>query len=169
MEWETFFRENEQPKDIDMVRKCVDEFCNYFGEKHTSRENIPIVLVTSGGTTIPFEQNMVRFIDNFSAGTRGSASVEYFLRNGYAAIFLHRATSLKPFSRHLTTNNILDILEKDDPGNTVKVIMKRQKYGLELNQGLCYPHILYINFEVLFKILGEIRILTKNSSAATNI
>ena len=33
-----------------------------------------VVLVTSGGTTIPLETNTVRFIDNFSAGTRGSAS-----------------------------------------------------------------------------------------------
>lgn len=30
----------------------------------------------SGGTTVPLEQNTVRFIDNFSAGTRGSSSAE---------------------------------------------------------------------------------------------
>ena len=118
MEWERFFQQNEEPKDIDRVKNSVDEFCNYFCEQ--TRFTIPIVLVTSGGTTIPFEQNMVRFIDNFSAGTRGSASVEYFLRKGYAAIFLHRSTSLKPFARHFA-GNVLDILEKDDLRNTVMV------------------------------------------------
>ena len=46
--------------------------------------------IKSGGTTVPLEQNTVRFIDNFSAGTRGSASAEYFLGAGYQVIFLHR-------------------------------------------------------------------------------
>jgi phosphopantothenate-cysteine ligase len=33
--------------------------------------------VTSGGTTVPLERQMVRFLDNFSAGTRGAISAEY--------------------------------------------------------------------------------------------
>jgi len=55
----------------------------------------------------------VRFLDNFSAGTRGSASAEHFLRTGnYAVIFLHRQHSLQPFSRHYShsTNPFLDLL-----------------------------------------------------------
>jgi hypothetical protein len=40
----------------------------------------PIVLVTSGGTTVPLERNCVRFIDNFSKGTRGALSAEQFLQ-----------------------------------------------------------------------------------------
>lgn len=39
----------------------------------------PIVCVTSGGTTVPLERNCVRFIDNFSKGNRGAASVEEFI------------------------------------------------------------------------------------------
>ena len=34
-------------------------------------------LFQSGGTTVPLEGSTVRFIDNFSIGTRGSASAEY--------------------------------------------------------------------------------------------
>lgn len=49
-----------------------------------------MVFLKSGGTTVPLEQNTVRFIDNFSAGTRGSASAEYFLEAGYDVIFIHR-------------------------------------------------------------------------------
>ena len=38
-----------------------------------------VVCVTSGGTTVPLERNCVRFIDNFSRGTRGALSVEQFI------------------------------------------------------------------------------------------
>jgi phosphopantothenate-cysteine ligase len=44
----------------------------------------------SGGTTVPLEHNTVRFVDNFSAGTRGSASAEYFLEKSYVVIFIYR-------------------------------------------------------------------------------
>ena len=39
----------------------------------------PVVVITSGGTIVPLEQRCVRFIDNFSAGTRGALSTEQFL------------------------------------------------------------------------------------------
>lgn len=59
----------------------------------------PIALVTSGGTLIPLERRTVRFIDNFSTGTRGAALAERLLDHGYAVIFLHRKSSKRPFSR----------------------------------------------------------------------
>ena len=40
----------------------------------------PVVCVTSGGTTVPLERHCVRFIDNFSGGTRGALSAENFLQ-----------------------------------------------------------------------------------------
>lgn len=61
----------------------------------------PVVLVTSGGTTVPLERNTVRFLDNFSTGARGAASVEHFLELGYAVIFATRTGSVQPFGRHL--------------------------------------------------------------------
>jgi len=95
------------------VRKKVEAFIS------STRNRI--VLVTSGGTTVPLEQNTVRFIDNFSAGTRGSASAEYFLRQGYAVIFLHRHDSLLPFNRRLrpqnATWNFIDLLKTDANGS----------------------------------------------------
>eukprot|EP01031_Cornospumella_fuschlensis_P038948 gene38948-47380_t len=59
--------------------------------------NRPIALVTSGGTQVPLERNMVRFIENFSTGDRGAKSVEYFLANNYSVIFLYRTQSKLPF------------------------------------------------------------------------
>lgn len=56
----------------------------------------------------------VRFLDNFSAGTRGATSAEYFLAAGYAVIFMHRQHSLSPYTRHYshTTNPFLDLLSE---------------------------------------------------------
>jgi phosphopantothenate-cysteine ligase len=74
------------------------------------RTNTPVVLVTSGGTIVPLEKNMVRFIDNFSKGTRGAASAESFLAEGFAVVFLHRKGSLMPFSHmssHITSDELL--------------------------------------------------------------
>ena len=64
-EWEQFFEENEPPKGCEGARRAVGDFCGA-----ASGAERKVVLVTSGGTTVPFERNTVRFIDNFSAGTR---------------------------------------------------------------------------------------------------
>ncbi|KAG4033332.1 hypothetical protein MFRU_005g03430 [Monilinia fructicola] len=80
-----------------------------------------VVLVTSGGTTVPLERQTVRFIDNFSAGTRGATSAEYFLEAGYAVIFLHRQFSLQPYSRHYShaTDCVLDFLHEGPDGSVL--------------------------------------------------
>jgi phosphopantothenate-cysteine ligase len=59
------------PQDLCQIRDKAFEFC-----QQQVLKGRPIVLVTSGGTTVPLEHNTVRFVDNFSAGTRGSTSVE---------------------------------------------------------------------------------------------
>ncbi|GEQ67833.1 hypothetical protein JCM33374_g1499 [Metschnikowia sp. JCM 33374] len=107
-----YFRSHAAPSYLSEVEAQVDQFV-----EHHIKTGKRIVLVTSGGTTVPLENNTVRFIDNFSAGTRGATSAEYFLENGYAVIFLHREFSLLPYSRHYshTTNCFLDyMVEKDD-------------------------------------------------------
>lgn len=67
---------------------------------------------------MPLETQTVRFIDNFSAGTRGATSAEFFLEEGYAVIFMHRQFSLQPYSRHYshTRNCFLEFMEADDEG-----------------------------------------------------
>ena len=71
----SFFDENPPPKDLDNLQEQIQAFTRFHLEQ---RERI--VLVTSGGTTVPFEKQTVRFLDNFSAGTRGSASAEHFIK-----------------------------------------------------------------------------------------
>ena len=72
-----------------------------------NHSNKKVVLITSGGTSVKLEKNAVRYIENFSTGKRGALSAEYFLLNGYAVIFLHRNTSLKPFTHHISMEEVL--------------------------------------------------------------
>lgn len=111
MEPDTYFQTTPPPVNLDSISLQITAFIS----QNTAR---PIVLVTvlfltqSGGTTVPLEKNTVRFLDNFSAGTRGSISAEVFISLGYAVIFLHRQYSLEPYTRHFHSKNcILDKLE----------------------------------------------------------
>lgn len=98
----------------------------------------------------------VRFLDNFSAGTsefqsrnpfltfillspgtRGATSAEYFLKAGYAVVFMHRQFSLQPFSRHYShsTHPFLDFLEFDS-GSTDSEISVTPAERAQLRQVL---------------------------------
>ncbi|GLB42069.1 putative DNA / pantothenate metabolism flavoprotein [Lyophyllum shimeji] len=105
---EEYFATQPPPSSLEDTINSVREFV-----ARQAKEGRNVVLVTSGGTTVPLELNVVRFLDNFSAGTRGATSAEYFLKAGYAVIFMHRQFSLQPFSRHYShsTNPFLDFLE----------------------------------------------------------
>lgn len=102
-----YFDDNPPPEILESHTKLARAFIS-----HHIQFNKAVVLVTSGGTTVPLENQTVRFIDNFSAGTRGATSAEYFLEAGYAVIFLHRQFSLLPYSRHYShsTNCFLDYM-----------------------------------------------------------
>ncbi|KAG1714371.1 Phosphopantothenate--cysteine ligase [Nymphon striatum] len=94
-DWDKFFLSQKKPINFEATVNSIEEFCGFH---HSLGSNV--ALVTSGGTSVPLEHNTVRYIDNFSAGTRGSASAEKFISKDYAVIFLHRKGSLKPFHRY---------------------------------------------------------------------
>ncbi|KNC80285.1 hypothetical protein SARC_07350 [Sphaeroforma arctica JP610] len=122
-----FYDEEPAPDNLENVRMHVKEFIEFHKQNDT-----PVVLVTSGGTTVPLEFNTVRFVDNFSAGTRGSASAEYFISEGYAVLFLHREYSLEPFSRNYTHSKhcFLDFLHVETDGlDTARVIVNPRDKG----------------------------------------
>lgn len=101
---------------------------------------------------MPLEHNTVRFVDNFSAGTRGSASAEYFLDHDYAVIFMHRHKSLEPFTRHFTGQQFFDMLDiadnslsstiaiKPDSVDVFAPVLAKYKIARETQM------ILYVNF-----------------------
>jgi len=111
-----YFAANPEPASLDQTASLARDFIN-----HHATKNRRVALVTSGGTTVPLENQTVRFIDNFSAGTRGATSAEYFLENDYAVIFLHRQFSLLPYSRHYShsTNCFLDFMTSNASGEVV--------------------------------------------------
>ncbi|XP_039750538.1 phosphopantothenate--cysteine ligase [Pararge aegeria] len=117
--WEEFFAVHLPPTDFEDNRSLLKEFC----ERHDQYGN-KIVLVTSGGTTVPLEHNTVRFVDNFSAGTRGAASAEYFLEHGYAVIFMHRQKSLEPFTRNFNGQKLFDMLDLQHRGPNTTITVK---------------------------------------------
>lgn len=126
-----YFAMNAPPQILPSHSALAKAFIGY----HNSRDR-RVVLVTSGGTTVPLENQTVRFIDNFSAGTRGATSAEYFLQAGYAVIFLHRQYSLLPYSRHYShsTNCFLDFLREGSHGSVVANEEYREKMLLVLRK-----------------------------------
>ncbi|XP_003706167.2 phosphopantothenoylcysteine synthetase [Megachile rotundata] len=158
--WEEFYAKHPPPQDFAQTKIILKEFAD-----RQLKKNNKVVLVTSGGTTIPLERNTVRFVDNFSAGTRGSLSAEYFLEHGYAVIFMYRVKSLEPFSRHFTGQRFLDMLEinqKEDgksiitvmPQYTDKLATILNKYKEALNQ----DKLLQVSFTTLSEYLWLLRL-----------
>ncbi|KAM3421874.1 Phosphopantothenate--cysteine ligase CAB2 [Cercospora zeina] len=72
-----YFDANPRPHDLERHSTLARTFVQQHADAGRR-----VALVTSGGTTVPLENQTVRFIDNFSAGTRGATSAEYFLENG---------------------------------------------------------------------------------------
>lgn len=95
---EAFFKDTIKlkPEKLEAQRQAVSHFVRQARAKGSR-----VALITSGGTTVPFEVNTVRFIDNFSTGTRGALCTQEFLEAGYAVIFLHRKGSNFPYATEI--------------------------------------------------------------------
>ncbi|KAK9469681.1 DNA/pantothenate metabolism flavoprotein [Lipomyces arxii] len=153
-----YFDNNEPPEYLESMAKTAEEFVRFHSKNR-------IVLVTSGGTTVPLENQTVRFIDNFSAGTRGATSAEYLLENGYAVIFLHRQFSLLPYSRHYShsTNCFLDFMEERDgkvvvdPQYQLEMLSVLRKYQHAKSQNL----LLLLPFTTINQYLHTLRALSE--------
>ncbi|XP_074104864.1 phosphopantothenoylcysteine synthetase [Cotesia typhae] len=155
--WEEFYANLPKPKDLDHSIKLLEKFC----ERAQSAKGI--ILVTSGGTTVPLEYNTVRFVDNFSAGTRGSVSAEYFLEQGYAVVFMYRLKTFEPYSRHFTGQKFLDMLElkEADGKNSVSILPEYSDRIAEVlvkyKQALKQEKLLQITFTTVAEYLWLLR------------
>ncbi|XP_043465472.1 phosphopantothenate--cysteine ligase [Leptopilina heterotoma] len=154
--WEEFYAKNPPPLDLLNSENLMKKFA----QQH---EDQKIAIVTSGGTTVPLEHNTVRYVDNFSAGTRGAISAEYFLDNGYSVIFLHRLKSLEPFSRHFANQSFLDMLDLGI-NDEQPIVQISSQYTEQVSKVLCkYKEILkqgrllQINFTTLADYLWLLR------------
>ncbi|KAJ5114821.1 DNA/pantothenate metabolism flavoprotein C-terminal [Penicillium alfredii] len=164
-----YFNEYPPPKALPKHEALARAFI----DRHVEA-NRRVVLVTSGGTTVPLEAQTVRFIDNFSAGTRGATSAEYFLQEGYAVIFLHRQYSLLPYSRHYShsTNCFLDFMDeapasdstqsdhgpivvRDEYQHQMRDVLRKYRYAKQNNLLLLLP------FTTVSEYMFELRSLAK--------
>ncbi|KAL2867031.1 phosphopantothenate--cysteine ligase CAB2 [Aspergillus lucknowensis] len=164
-----YFNNYPPPKALPKHESLAKSFIEYHVEADRR-----LVLVTSGGTTVPLENQTVRFIDNFSAGTRGATSAEYFLEQGYAVIFLHRQFSLLPYSRHYShsTNCFLDFMDEGPPNDSnnsghgpivvrneyqteMRDVLRKYKYAKQNNRLLLIP------YTTVSEYLFELRMLAK--------
>lgn len=157
--WDEFFAKEQAPANLKEVKSTISAFAA--SHRSAGRD---IVFVTSGGTRVPLEENAVRFIDNFSIGTRGASSVEYFLEHGYAVIFLHRQGSLQPFSRNFPSHDVLDLLQlKDLPDGSSQLevnpckVAKLSKVLKMHRQVRVSGTLLMIEFNSLFEYLFLLR------------
>ncbi|XP_042506651.1 phosphopantothenate--cysteine ligase 2-like [Macadamia integrifolia] len=107
----SFFESAPPLRDSLGLSKRLEEFIERNSSSSGNKRPNKVVCVTSGGTTVPLERRCVRFIDNFSSGHRGAASTEYFLKAGYAVIFLHRRGTCQPYCRSLPDNSFLECFE----------------------------------------------------------
>lgn len=138
-----------------IVMECDDAINAKLSAFLGAHEGKRIAFVTSGGTRVPLEKNTVRFIDNFSMGNRGAISTEYFLKAGYAVIFLHREESLKPFSRHYS--HLFESLHLEDG----KVVCSLPNIVETVRDATTYaPHLLQIPFLTLTQYLHLLELIS---------
>ncbi|CEO96919.1 unnamed protein product (mitochondrion) [Plasmodiophora brassicae] len=100
-----------------MANRDVD--VRRFVENVVVAGGLRVALVTSGGTTVPLERSTVRFIDNFSTGTRGAAIAEGIACDPrYAVVFLTRRGSVQPWLRRVPFLQGFQLLDavSGDPG-----------------------------------------------------
>lgn len=135
-EEQDFFQNNPKPDYLSRLIIVLEAFLSY--QNKLKRDKI--VLVTSGGTTVPLENNTVRFVDNFSAGTRGASSAEWFLKEGYSVIFLYREFSMTPYNRSFQHNDLnhlfldfFDNIGNLDPTYKKSILDNKKLYELYVN------------------------------------
>ncbi|KAI4307338.1 hypothetical protein L6164_030538 [Bauhinia variegata] len=147
--------------------------CNEINEKlkeFIERNSFPsgngkarrVVCVTSGGTTAPLEQRCVRYIDNFSSGHRGATSTEYFLKAGYAVIYLYRRGSFQPFCRSLPDDPLLECFEPTNESD----IQVREAHSEAVKRAIVEHHaavadglLLKLPFRTIFEYLQMLQMI----------
>ncbi|KAI8374619.1 DNA/pantothenate metabolism flavoprotein [Radiomyces spectabilis] len=163
---EVYFQMNKPPANLPEFEAKLTAFVDYH-QKLGNR----LVFITSGGTTVPLENQTVRFIDNFSNGNRGAASTEYFLEAGYAVVFLHRQFSVEPFHRHFTHNANTGFLDYLSPNADGSVSVKGE-YASKMHEVLekyqkakSENKLLFLDFvtlaDYLYKLKSGSRILAR--------
>ena len=87
---------------IDGLMQVAAMKLNSFFEKDESKT--PIVVISSGGTTVPLEKTQFVSLITSVVGREGASSCEAFLRKGFKVIYLYRVGSTMPFCQTFRQN-----------------------------------------------------------------
>eukprot|EP00262_Sarcandra_glabra_P007428 TRINITY_DN20235_c0_g1_i1.p1 TRINITY_DN20235_c0_g1~~TRINITY_DN20235_c0_g1_i1.p1 ORF type:complete len:296 (+),score=43.97 TRINITY_DN20235_c0_g1_i1:107-994(+) len=152
----SFFDSAPPLRDSFNISREIKEFIDRNSQSSGNWRPIRVVCVTSGGTTVPLEQRCVRYIDNFSSGHRGATSTEYFVKAGYAVIFLHRRGTCQPYCRSLPEDSLVECFELTENS----IVQVRQSYAdavktaiRENHSGMEKAHLLKLPFTTIFEYL----------------
>ncbi|XP_058098472.1 phosphopantothenate--cysteine ligase 2-like isoform X2 [Magnolia sinica] len=159
---ESFFESAPPLRDSFNVSRKVKEFIERNSRSFENGRSTRVVCVTSGGTTVPLEQRCVRFIDNFSSGHRGATSTEYFVKAGYAVIFLHRRGTCQPYCGSLPEDSLLDCFELTEdstvqacPSHAEAVKRAIRNHHAAVEEGL----LLKLPYTTIFEYLQILRVI----------
>ena len=130
-------------------------------------QNKHVVVISSGGTSVPLEKNTVRSVENMSTGARGARSAERFLRAGHPVIFFHRTESLQPFSIEIQGEwtKMMESLDKSDKksGNKADFFIKVDAFNKYNNDKSPYSGLLLkIPFTTVSEYLRDLEIISKS-------
>lgn len=126
--------------------------------------SLPIVLITSGGTSVPFEKNTVRSIENFSTGTRGARSAECFVKAGHSVIFFHRKNSIQPFSVEIQDEwkTWLETIDRSSQNNRKEFYRKVELYNKYNSSKSPYSGLLLkVEFVTVHEYLRDLEVISK--------
>ncbi|XP_051139774.1 phosphopantothenate--cysteine ligase 2-like [Andrographis paniculata] len=145
------------------INRQLQEFlARNFSSSSNNQGLRKVACVTSGGTTVPLEQQCVRYIDNFASGHRGAAATEYFLKAGFSVVFLHRRGTCQPYCQSLPYDQLLECFEVDGDSNVrvnptyAKTIDKAVSANCTaINQGT----LLKIPFTTIFEYLQILQLI----------
>ncbi|KMZ66794.1 Phosphopantothenate--cysteine ligase [Zostera marina] len=161
-EVKSFFDSAPPLKDYDHFSEKLKLFISQNFQRSENQNSTRIVCVTSGGTTVPLEQRCVRYLDNFSSGHRGATSTEYFIKSGYAVIFLYRRGTCQPYSRNLGEETFLEYFEPSK-GTEIQV---RQSHDEEVKNAVRDYHtaaekgmLLKLPFTTIFEYLQLLKLV----------
>ncbi|KAL4603996.1 hypothetical protein ACB092_10G163600 [Castanea dentata] len=161
-EIKSFFESAPPLKNSDDIGEKLKKFIERNSLSLGNGEARRVVCVTSGGTTVPLEQRCVRYIDNFSSGHRGATSTEYFIKAGYAVIFLYRRGSYQPYCRSLPEDPLLECFEYTDESS----IQVRESHSEAVKKAISEHHaavaegfLLKLPFTTIFEYLQMLQMV----------
>ncbi|KAK4489930.1 hypothetical protein RD792_000578 [Penstemon davidsonii] len=161
-EIKSFFDSAPPLKDSSDIKRKLDEFTRRISLRPETERASRVVCVTSGGTTVPLEQRCVRYIDNFSSGHRGATSTEYFLKAGYAVIFLYRRGTCQPYYRSLPDDPLLECFEVTSESNITVLPTHRETVERAISEhrsAIIKGTLLKLPFTSIFEYLQILQLI----------